>query len=232
MIQELGPELGMDLNLKKNELVKFTEGPDSFPDEFRRFHRNFELLGSPIGDESFCSSYISDFVEKRVNHSLSALRKVEDPQVFHSLVRLTSSFCKVVHLLRTVPPTFVGRLYGSLMKVSVPPFHVALGSYLRIVHGCKPVCPFLLEVSAFVVQLGTLPEPISHQSLVLHGWTSGRLQTRLGGQTRYRTFSKGETLILLSSKARRGRRTFLWRLTRLHSQGFLKVPQNTIKPGY
>ena len=87
ILQTLGPELGMDLNLTKNELVKFSDKPDDFPSEFARFNRNFELLGSPIGDADFCTEYISEYTRKRVRHMLSALQSIPDPQVFHFLVR-------------------------------------------------------------------------------------------------------------------------------------------------
>ena len=106
ILQTLGPELGMDLNLTKNELVKFSDKPDDFPSEFARFNRNFELLGSPIGDADFCTEYISEYTRKRVRHMLSALQSIPDPQVFHFLVRCCSSLCKVVHLLRSVPPSW------------------------------------------------------------------------------------------------------------------------------
>ena len=96
----------MDLNLKKNELVKFSAVPDAFPVEFKSFHRNFELLGAPIGDEAFCTSTFTKFVKERVTHSLEALQMVRDAQVFHYLIRLCCSICRVVHLLRTVPPVF------------------------------------------------------------------------------------------------------------------------------
>ena len=65
IIQELGPDLGMDLNMSKNEIVNFSDAPDGFPPEFIRFRNNFELLGSPIGDASFCSQFVSNFVKKR-----------------------------------------------------------------------------------------------------------------------------------------------------------------------
>ena len=45
-------------------------------------------------------------MKKRVKHTLSALLLVRDGQVFHHLVRLCSSICRVVHLLRTIPPLF------------------------------------------------------------------------------------------------------------------------------
>ena len=58
VIQTVGPPLGMELNLSKNEIVKFTTQADCFPAEFKRFYRNFELLGAPIGDEVHCTEFI------------------------------------------------------------------------------------------------------------------------------------------------------------------------------
>ena len=106
IIQESGPGLGMDLNMSKNEIVKFSDAPDGFPPEFIRFRNNFELLGSPIGDASFCSQFVSNFVKKRVIHSLDSLCLMKNAQTFHYLARLCCSFCKVIHLLRTIPPLF------------------------------------------------------------------------------------------------------------------------------
>jgi len=106
VIEELGPDLGMDLNLKKNELVKFVLQDDPFPAEFERFYFNFNLLGSPIGEEKFCTEYITKHVRKRVGHVLESLLQVKDTQVYHFLTRLCASFCKVVHLLRSVPPSY------------------------------------------------------------------------------------------------------------------------------
>ena len=63
---ELGPPLGMDLNLKKNELVFFDscDSEDSFPAICTRFKNNFELLGSPIGDATHCTQFVNRFVDK------------------------------------------------------------------------------------------------------------------------------------------------------------------------
>ena len=36
--------------------------------------KKIELLGSPIGDPAFCKAHIDDFVAKRVDHSLAALK--------------------------------------------------------------------------------------------------------------------------------------------------------------
>ena len=109
----------MELNLSKNELVTFFEDtPDPFPRDVKdadgviisrgvdRFFRNFELLGSPIGDADFCSSFVKSFTKKAVVHTLGPLSSLDDPQVAHMLLQLCASFCRVVHLLRGVPIIF------------------------------------------------------------------------------------------------------------------------------
>ena len=103
VIQTVGPPLGMELNLSKNEIVKFTTQADCFPAEFKRFYRNFELLGAPIGDEVHCTEFIVNYTKKRVQHIMGALMLIQDPQVVHFLLRLCCAFCRVVHLTRTVP---------------------------------------------------------------------------------------------------------------------------------
>ena len=50
LIQSLGPAMGMELNIKKNELIKFSDLPGGFPKECEGDFVNFDLLGAPIGD--------------------------------------------------------------------------------------------------------------------------------------------------------------------------------------
>src|SRR5665648_89766 len=88
-----GPPLGMDLNMIKKEIVKFTLVPDAFPAEFKRFYWNFELLGSPIGDAKHCTEFIIKYVDKRVVHAKDALILIRDAQVCHFLLRLCCSYC-------------------------------------------------------------------------------------------------------------------------------------------
>jgi len=106
VIAELGPDLGLELNLVKNEAVFFWDDtPDPFPKEVERFRGGFELLGSPIGDEAFCTKFISKFTAKAVTHTLGPLSSLDDPQV-DMLIRLCASYCRVVHLLRAVPTLY------------------------------------------------------------------------------------------------------------------------------
>ena len=102
-----GPDLGLELNLVKNEAVFFWDDtPDPFPAQVERLRDGFELLGSPIGDEAFCTNFINKFTAKAVKHTLGPLSSLDDPQVVHMLIRLCASFCRVVHLLRAVPTPF------------------------------------------------------------------------------------------------------------------------------
>ncbi len=63
-------------------------------------------MGSPIGDEAYCTNFITKFTSKAVTHTLGPLSSLDDPQVVHMLIRLCASFCRVVHLLRAVPTPF------------------------------------------------------------------------------------------------------------------------------
>ena len=110
VIAELGPDLGLELNLVKNEAVFFWgDTPDPFPPQVERFRDGFELLGSPIGDENFCTKFISKFTTKAITHTLSPLSSLDDPQIVHLLLRLCASFCRVVHLLRSVPTLYASQ---------------------------------------------------------------------------------------------------------------------------
>ena len=53
--------------------------PDPFPKEVERFRDSFELLGSPIGDEAFCTQFITKFTSKAVAHTLGPLSSLDDP---------------------------------------------------------------------------------------------------------------------------------------------------------
>jgi hypothetical protein len=107
VIAELGPNSGLELNLVKNEAVFFwADTPDPFPKEVERFRDGFELLGSPIGDAAFCRKHIGKFTAKAVAHTLVPLSSLDDLQVVHMLIRLSVSFCRVVHLMRAVPTPY------------------------------------------------------------------------------------------------------------------------------
>ena len=75
-----------------------------FPQPMKQSHQpNFEIVGIPIGDLDFCTTYISH------KHSLSHATVEEvgthDPQVALMPLRSCSGFCKLTHLAPTTPPS-------------------------------------------------------------------------------------------------------------------------------
>ena len=61
----------MDLNLTKHELVEFIKKKDFFPAEFKRFYKNFDILGSPICDAEYCTKHITKHVKGNLKHTLA-----------------------------------------------------------------------------------------------------------------------------------------------------------------
>ena len=94
LIQELGPPLGLHINISKCEVFS-CKGLSSFPPEMKQSSEpNLDILGVPIGSADFCSAFISK-KHVAVKQLLSSLEEVGavDPQVAFTL-----------HLARTTPP--------------------------------------------------------------------------------------------------------------------------------
>eukprot|EP00731_Ephydatia_muelleri_P002958 Em0001g2958a len=106
VIQELGPALGLHVNLAKCEMFS-RRGNTSFPPEVRcSLLPNLDILGAPIGDYLHCSKFIAGrCAESR--KLLSGLVDVAavDLQVAVSLLRMCGSFCRMVHIARVTPPS-------------------------------------------------------------------------------------------------------------------------------
>ena len=106
ILEEKGPSLGLHINIPKCEV--FCCGDLSlFPSSMKQSHQpNLEILGIPIGDLDFCTSYIS----QKHNLAKQLMLQLEevgshDPQVALMLLRTCSGFCKLAHLARATPPS-------------------------------------------------------------------------------------------------------------------------------
>ena len=113
ILSELGPQLGLFLNVSKCEV--FSKGNmNSFPPGMMRSNTpNMEVLGAPIGDILFCAKFVAN-QRAKANVLLSRLQQVgsKDPQVAYLLLRFCGSFCKMVHLARSTPPSLVAEGLG------------------------------------------------------------------------------------------------------------------------
>ena len=111
LIEELGPSLGIHINLAKCELfIHF--GNSMFPPAVKfSHHPNLEILGASIGDYLYCSKFIAG-KSADARKLLSSLVDVAavDPHVALSLLRLCGSYCRLVHLARATPSSLAGSL--------------------------------------------------------------------------------------------------------------------------
>ena len=106
IIQEIGLPNGLIVNFHKCEIFsKHDVSP--FPPEMKRStHPNFVILGIPIGDKAFCSTFI---LEKHEEAKVLLLKLEEvsaiNPHVAFSLLCQCAGFCKLAHLARGTPPS-------------------------------------------------------------------------------------------------------------------------------
>jgi hypothetical protein len=110
IIQQMGPELGLHINLNKtqvwcgrNEEVEFVLYPEGI--QFR-VGGGFKLLGSPIGDNDFCESHFFKLNEKIENLVETTLR-LPDKQVVYILLKWCYLSPKFNFALRTCPTTLI-----------------------------------------------------------------------------------------------------------------------------
>ena len=103
LIKELGPSLGLLVNIGKCELFCKSD-VSMFPEAF--IVSTVPVLGAPIGDYIHCASFFST---KRSEASKLHVEDVaiKDPQVALLLLHMCGSFSKLVHLARTTPMTLI-----------------------------------------------------------------------------------------------------------------------------
>ena len=103
IIQSDGLPRGLVLNSSKSEV--WSSG-SPVPSRLRHFKalesEGFELLGSPVGSESFSEHHFQGKVTK-FRSLWKSISTVPHLQTQALLLRFCASFCKVVHLVRTVP---------------------------------------------------------------------------------------------------------------------------------
>ena len=111
-------------------------GNTSFPPSVRSsLLPNLDILGAPIGNYLHCTPFISEKISQ-AKGLLSALVEVvaADLHVATSLVWICGSFCKLVHLARTAPPSTshdslrfvdeeVRHCFSSCLAVDIPDVH-------------------------------------------------------------------------------------------------------------
>ena len=99
LIEEMGLDLGLSINLAKCELFSPTV-KSSFPSVLKSSCLPYlDILGPPIGDYLFCAHFMCAQAKKL----LSVLLEMADSDldVAILLLRICGGFCKLVHISRT-----------------------------------------------------------------------------------------------------------------------------------
>ena len=113
IIEAEGPGRGMFLNTAKSEVWSPV---GLVPSELQHFKalepEGFELLGSPIGSMAFCRRYFAGKM-KKYREVWANIQKLEHLQTQALLLRYCASFCKIVHMFRTVPPHLLSAEFGQ-----------------------------------------------------------------------------------------------------------------------
>ena len=138
MLQEEGPALGIIVNLPKYEAFS-RHGLDMFPLRMKKSDKpSLEILGIPIDDQEFCSSFISKkHTKAKILLSLLEEVGIVDPQVALILLRLCGAFCKLVHLARAIPSTLTSKVFALIDDDIRMTFCRCSGVTCLIQHGNK-----------------------------------------------------------------------------------------------
>ena len=104
IIQNVGPDLGLHVNLQKCEL--FGKDKSMFISTIPYSIPHFEILGAPVSDAEFCNKFIikKHFAARAFLSSLEEIGSI-DPHVAFTLLCLCAGFCKLSHLARVTPPS-------------------------------------------------------------------------------------------------------------------------------
>ena len=177
---------GLYLNPSKCELFNRCNDFKLFPPEMKTSTcPNLDILGSPIGDAQYCSSYIAS--KRSAASNLSGIEKValQDPHVllYCYVVRMCGSFSKLSHIAHTPPPTIVTDELGffdqdvvnclsECLAIEMPPKareqaqlslrHGGLG-FRSFAHHCSAAC---------IASVSSTGSPIDTNTNLLHALTA------------------------------------------------------------
>ncbi len=99
ILQQASPDLGLELKLEKCELIPTaghnnTCSLETFPAAMeRKLQCNFDLLGAPIGSESFCKDYIRTHRLGTTRERLAELPGLEDTHAGYKILSTCLGSC-------------------------------------------------------------------------------------------------------------------------------------------
>jgi hypothetical protein len=113
LIQELGPPLGLHLNLSK--CVIFGPKKATFPQEIGLATEGLVVLGAPVGDSNFVSKEVQVIVCK-AGSLISQSRDIQDTQMELLVLRCCNGSAKMLFWLRNCDPL----IFFFILPIKLP----------------------------------------------------------------------------------------------------------------
>jgi hypothetical protein len=132
------------LNLNKCVIYcPSTEVRLDIPPQIPIIHEGIVLLGAPIGNQEFINRFFKKNLDE-LKKTLDLIASINDPHIERYLFKYCSSYCKIKHLLRTIPPESCQTLIQEFKKdMKNFPIHL-LGCYpSALAHTRACLKPFL-----------------------------------------------------------------------------------------
>jgi len=134
IIKEVGPELGLFVNLQKCELISSCGTCDVFddfePEIIKISNGDMTILGSAVGSKHFCEEWVSRKMVKKLPILITKLTNLGHSQSSFLLLLFCASFCKMVWFIRTIPSDLISDACEKFDSSIMDCFQKLLGSGL------------------------------------------------------------------------------------------------------
>ena len=90
-------------------------------------NEGLRILGTPVGGKQFTKDFLDHNVTQQVESFCEAVEALGSVQVGITLLKHCTGLCKVVHLMRTLPPTTLGDLPSTVDEIVLQSFQTISG---------------------------------------------------------------------------------------------------------
>ena len=136
ILHEAALGIRLHLNLEKCDLIptaahNTTANLSAFPANItRKLEGNFDLLGAPIGDSSFCQSYLNEKRLAPCKDKLEELKELGDAHAAHKILSACLGSCKMMYAMRTTRPEWASPVLQDFDSILRETLESTLGTQI------------------------------------------------------------------------------------------------------
>ena len=134
IIKEVGPSVGLQVNLSKCELISSSNDIDVFaefePELIKIADGNMSILGSAVGSKQHCENWVSSKLNKKLTILLNKIENLDHNQSSFLLLLFCASFFKMVWYIRTILPDLISAACEQFDSAVFHCFEKLIGSGL------------------------------------------------------------------------------------------------------